>query len=213
MKGYGGFNKLRDNIKNRNTFMRIFKIIFGNILITSAYALITVPNKIVNGGVTSFSMILAGITGVNISVFINTFTLLLLFLCLIFLGVEFFKGSIFSCIAYLVFLNLFNSTGISLSANPFICTVLGGLLVGSGYYFCISAKSTAIGFDVVALIINKFIPKADIAVMMGTINIMVLSLGFINLGPMSVFLGIIFTIIQSFTLKKILAVRGINSDK
>ena len=37
---------------------RYLSIILGNLLITGAYAFITVPNKIVNGGVTSFSMIL-----------------------------------------------------------------------------------------------------------------------------------------------------------
>ena len=42
----------------RQSIARCLKIILGNFLITGAYAFITVPNEIVNGGVTSFSMIL-----------------------------------------------------------------------------------------------------------------------------------------------------------
>ena len=49
--------------------------------------------------------------------------------------------------------------------------------------------------------------------MIGAINIMVLSLGFLNLGAISVLLGIIFTFIQSFTLKKILAVKELDENK
>lgn len=44
--------------------------------------------------------------------------------------------------------------------NPILCTVIAGVLVGIGYYFCISAKSTAVGFDVIALILNKKIRKS-----------------------------------------------------
>lgn len=40
---------------------------FGNILITGAYAFITVPNKIVNGGVTSFSMVLEEFSSIPIN--------------------------------------------------------------------------------------------------------------------------------------------------
>lgn len=42
----------------RQSIARCLKIILGNFLITGAYAFITVPNEIANGGVTSFSMIL-----------------------------------------------------------------------------------------------------------------------------------------------------------
>lgn len=37
----------------------ILKIIIGNIILTTAYAFVTVPNKIVNGGVTSCSLIIS----------------------------------------------------------------------------------------------------------------------------------------------------------
>ena len=45
----------------------ILKIVVGNLLITFSYAFITVPNGIVNGGVTSFSMILSSVTDLGIS--------------------------------------------------------------------------------------------------------------------------------------------------
>ena len=134
---------------------RYLSIILGNLLITGAYAFITVPNKIVNGGVTSFSMILEEVTSINLTYLVDFITILLLLLCYIFLGKTFFTGTVFSCICYLVFFSILHSTGLALIVPPALGMVVAGTIVGFGYYFCISAKSTAVGFDVVALILNK----------------------------------------------------------
>lgn len=112
----------------RQSIARCLKIILGNFLITGAYAFITVPNEIVNGGVTSFSMIL---------------------------------GSI-------------------------------------------SSESTAVGFDVIALILNKKNPKINIALTMYLINTCVLLFGFLSYGITSVLTGIGFTALQSLTLNCLL---------
>ncbi|GLG91271.1 YitT family protein [Sellimonas catena] len=112
----------------RQSIARCLKIILGNFLITGAYAFITVPNEIVNGGVTSFSMIL---------------------------------GSI-------------------------------------------SSESTAVGFDVIALILNKKNPKINIALTMYLINTCVLLFGLLSYGITSVLTGIGFTALQSLTLNCLL---------
>lgn len=78
--------------------------------------------------------------------------------------------------------------------------MLAGLLVGTGYYLCIRAKSTAISFDIIALILNKKSPKINIAYTMGIINIAVLLTGFMVFGLLSVLYGILFTIIQTLVL-------------
>lgn len=184
--------------------IRLFKIILGNILITASYAFLTVPNHIVNGGVTSFSMILSEMTGINISLIVNCITISLLVLCGIFLGKSFFSGSIFSCICYLGFFTFFSTLDVFFVTNPIILVLIAGTTIGVGYYFCISAKSTAIGFDVIALILNKYNPKINISIAMGTINVSVLMFGFFNYGIISVILGIILTVVQSFTLNNFL---------
>ena len=84
--------------------------------------------------------------------------------------------------------------------NPILCTVIAGVLVGIGYYFCISAKSTAVGFYVIALILNKKNPKVNIALCMYTINVCVLLFGLFAYGMISILMGIGFTALQSLTL-------------
>nr|WP_294464558.1 YitT family protein [uncultured Sellimonas sp.] len=143
--------------KFRNLYKvrRYLAIIAGNLLITGAYAFLTVPNKIVNGGVTSFSMILGEVTSINLTYLVDFITLLLLLLCYLFLGRKFFTGTVFSCFCYLLFFSAFRSTGIQFLVHPAIGMVLAGILVGLGYALCIRAESTAVGFDVLALILNK----------------------------------------------------------
>lgn len=86
----------------RQSIARCLKIILGNFLITGAYAFITVPNEIVNGGVTSFSMILGNLLSIDLTYLVDFFTILLLILCYIFLGKKFFTGTVFSCFCYLI---------------------------------------------------------------------------------------------------------------
>lgn len=119
----------------RQSIARCLKIILGNFLITGAYAFITVPNEIVNGGVTSFSMILGNWKEIFHRNRIQLFLL-----------------------SHPVFRPA--RSGYAILVHPVIGMVLAGFLVGTGYYFCISSESTAVGFDVIALILNKKIRKS-----------------------------------------------------
>lgn len=179
---------------------RVLTIILGNLLITGTYAFITVPHEIINGGVTSFSLVLGQVCRMDISVFVNLLTLSLLLVCLIFLGKEFFMGSVLSCACYLSLFTFFHSLGFALPLPRPLCAALAGILVGAGYHICISAQSTAISFDIIALILNKKNPRVNIALTMGLINAIVLLTGFAVFGLLSVLYGIVFTAIQTVTL-------------
>lgn len=188
----------------RQSIARCLKIILGNFLITGAYAFITVPNEIVNGGVTSFSMILGNLLSIDLTYLVDFFTILLLILCYIFLGKKFFTGTVFSCFCYLILFSVLHGLGYAILVHPVIGMVLAGFLVGTGYYFCISSESTAVGFDVIALILNKKNPKINIALTMYLINTCVLLFGFLSYGITSVLTGIGFTALQSLTLNCLL---------
>lgn len=189
---------------NKCNIVSICKIVLGNIFITVAYAFITVPNEIINGGVTSFSLVLQSLSGINISIIVNVLTIILLVVCLIFLGKDYFLKSILSSLCYMTFFNIFYSLPISLNINRYVGVVIAAVLVGIGYYLCISAKSSTVGFDVIALILNKKNNKINIAVSMRYINIGIILLGLSSYNALSIILGIVFTLIQSIVLKKLL---------
>lgn len=176
----------------------ILKIVVGNLLITFFYAFITVPNGIVNGGVTSFSMILSSVTDLGISFYTNCITILLLVLCLFFLGKSYLAKSIVSSACYMLFFSFFNGIGFGFASIPMIISVLiAGLLVGIGYFLCLSAESSTVGFDVIALILHNKNNKIKVSKAMRYINLFVILLGLFSYGLLAVIYGVIFTYIQT----------------
>ena len=176
----------------------ILKIVVGNLLITFSYAFITVPNGIVNGGVTSFSMILSSVTDLGISFYTNCITILLLVLCLFFLGKSYLAKSIVSSACYMLFFSFFNGIDFGFASIPMIISVLiAGLLVGIGYFLCLSAESSTVGFDVIALILHNKNNKIKVSKAMRSINLFVSLLGLFSYDLLAVIYGVIFTYIQT----------------
>ncbi|MCR0206897.1 YitT family protein [[Clostridium] innocuum] len=180
------------------------KIICGNIFITSAYAFITVPHHIVNGGVTSCSMILHNFIRCDISVITNAITLLLLLISFIQLGKSFLMKSLLSSLCYMLFFTTFHALGIKLSIPIFLAVPLAATMVGFGYFLCISSNSSTVGFDVLAIILHKYNPACKIAITMRYINISIVLLGFASYGAYSILIGIIFTLLQTQVLHTLL---------
>lgn len=74
--------------------MNYFIITIGNLLLTAAYALIAVPNHIINGGVTSTSLLLSYYLKIDITYISTLLIILLLVLGRIILGKDFFIKSL-----------------------------------------------------------------------------------------------------------------------
>ena len=198
----------------------ILKIIFGNVILTSAYAFITVPNQIVNGGVTSCSLIISNFVPVDISIIANVFTVCLLTVCFFKLGKANFLKSIISSICYMGFLSLFRSTGFEMIMNPLLGVVLASVMVGVGYFLCISANSSTVGFDVIALVVNKKHPNIAVGTTIRWLSILVLTMGLFTYGYLAVILGIIFSLLETQVMnvlinleKKSREKRGMESDE
>ncbi|USK82298.1 YitT family protein [Peribacillus frigoritolerans] len=182
----------------------LLKIIAGNISMTFAYAYLIVPNEIINGGVTSSALLLNALLGYNIAMLANLVTGLLLIICLVFLGKEYLLKSIVSSLSYMVFFNFFYSLNIQFDMNIVLVIFISSILIAIGYYLCITANASTVGFDVIALILHHKNEKIDIAATIRIINLIVLILGLLVYGYASIVKGIAFTLLFSYLLKKML---------
>ena len=189
-------SKKKENYRLKNIKSLII-ITLGNLLLTSAYAFLTVPNNIINGGVTSTSLLLSHYLNIDIGYISSTITILLLVFGLIALGKKFFYRSLFSSVCYMVFFNLFHATGLYFSFHPIIIVLFAGILVGVGHYLCLREDSSTVGYDVFALYLHKTNNKWDTAIVLRIIGIVVLLVGVATFGIWSVIYGIIFTVIQT----------------
>ena len=173
------------------------KILIGNVILTCAYAFLTVPNNIINGGVTSTSLLISHYLNIDVGIISAILTIFLLLFGLIALGKAFFVRSAFSSICYVVFFNLFHLIDFNIKVPIIICVILAGILVGVGHSLCLLENSSMVGYDVIALFINKKNNKFNTAIVLRIIGIIVLLVGVLTFGVLSVVYGIIFTIIQT----------------
>ena len=195
-------------------WLRFFRIFLGNIFLTGAYAFITVPKIILNGGVTSFSLVLEAWTGIDVAILVDILSVLLIIISYIFLGKTYFVGALFSSICYMGLFNVFHWTGWELPfpelfGTPVLATPVAALLVAAGYYFCIASQATAVSFDTIALILNKHNARFEIATTMMVINIVVLLSGAATYSISAVLCGLIFTFLQAQFLKVFLRFGGV----
>lgn len=221
-----------DNNANRSEIKRYALIAFGLVILNFAYVMVTVPHGIINGGVTSFSMILSRLPFTEIlpvNAWVAIVTALLALLCWLFLGRDIFIASLYSCVVGVAAFNFFtlivpDSTidmmirlG-QLGDNPVIPAGLAvelisaAVVVGTGYYFCLSNDSTAVGMDTIALIIHKRNEKIPVAYAMYAINILVLLLGLYTYGLRCVLMGIAFAGVQALTLNALLKGKGSSKE-
>ena len=201
---------------------------FGLVILNFAYVMVTVPHGIINGGVTSFSMILSRLPLTQllpVNAWVTIVTAILAALCCIFLGRNIFIASLYSCVVGVAAFNFFTliiPDGVigtmvrigQMGDNPVIPVgmaielVAAAIVVGAGYYFCLSNDSTAVGMDTIALILHKKNEKIPIAYALYAINIMVLLLGLVAYGLRCVLMGIAFAGIQALTLNTMLKAFG-----
>ncbi|MFS0780187.1 YitT family protein [Bacillus sp. 1P06AnD] len=175
-------------------------IIIGNIAMSFAYAKWMVPHEIINGGVTSLSLIFHHLSTFSIVFLNNSIMILLLLVSLFFLGKENFVKSIIGSCFYLFFFSLFFHIKADLTTNLFLDMALSSVFIAFGYYCCISRNASTVGMDIIALILHKKNPGVNIAATIRLINIIVLAVGFIVFGWKSIVVGIIFTFLYSWLL-------------
>lgn len=181
--------------------MRFLKIALGNFFISFAYACITIPKIILNGGVTSFSLVVSHLSQLSVNTLVNGITLFLLALSFIYLGKDYFIGVLFSSLCYILTFNGIYWFKYELPVSFYPSIPLAAFIVSLGYYLCISSKSSAVSFDTIALILNKKSKRFDIAITMSLINIGVLLMGLVVFSLKAVLAGIVFTVLQGLFLK------------
>lgn len=180
-------------------------ILLGTALLSAAYAYITVPLRVINGGVTSLSLLLATLSGYPMQWFVNGLTLSLLLLCAVFLGRSYIVGSLVACVGYMGFFALFHTISLHVGWQFPLPVWLGvpvaAAAVGIGYGLCLRQEATIVGFDTLALVITRYAPRVSVPWLMFGINTAVMLLGVRVYGWQAMVYGIAFSFIQSQVLR------------
>lgn len=147
------------NLEKKNYLKRLIQFIIGCFIVSVAYNVFIVDNKIVPGGVGGIAVIVNNLLDIDNTITIIVLNVVLLILSFILLGVEKTRKSMLGTILLPLFIKLTEHFNVWLeidNTNILLSVLIGGILYGIGAGLVFKAGFTTGGTDILNQIISKF---------------------------------------------------------
>ena len=191
---------------NSKSIQKIIMILLGNLLYSFAIAFFILPSGLITGGTTGIALFVNYLTGLDISLFVLIFNIVMFIAGLIILGKTFALSTVLSSIAYpfmLSFAQWLNRLTGDLTHDLILCTIFGGLLIGIGIGIVIRAGASTGGMDIPPLVLNKkFGINVSVSLYAFDFTILILQMFFSS--REQILYGILLVCIYTFALEKVL---------
>lgn len=209
------FSKRHGDYMNiyKSSFKRIVEFVLGCFIVSLAYNIFIVPNKIVPGGVGGIAIILNNLFGFENSLSILYLNIILLFTSLILLGKEKTRATALGSVLFPVLVRLTENVNAWLeldNSNFLLSTICGGLMFGFGAGLVFRAGFTTGGTDIINQIISKYAKTSMGKSMLMSDGLIVISSGFF-FGINNMMYSILMLYIISYVSDRV--VLGISDSK
>lgn len=136
----------------------IFLIVIGNILSAIGIGTIALQQGISLGGVSGMAKVLNVVIPLPISILVWILNIILFVLAFIFIGKKFAMRTIISAMLFPVLLEVAQHITVLdvLKADPLLSSILGGVALGAGAGLILRGNASSGGFDILAVIANKY---------------------------------------------------------
>ena len=185
---------------------KIIQIIIGNILMAFAFSTLILDNSIVAGGVSGISTVFHFYTGISISLCVGIINIALFIIGFCFLGKAFAMKTLISTFLFPILLEFFNQQSYlhGLLNDQLLICILGGFLLGLGIGLVLKAGGSTGGFDILALVVEKYF-KVPVILLVNGIDatILVLQISFHSV-PEIVY-GIMTILITAYMMNYLLS--------
>ena len=148
---------LKSIIRNKvwGRIWKVFVIVLGAFLFGFVFQAFLLPNQIVSGGVTGIAMIINAFTQWPIGLMVIVMNIPLFLIAWRHFGLDFLLGSLLGMGLSSAFVDLFALTGLVLTNEPMLASIIGGVLKGTAlgmiYYY---GASTG-GIDIAAKLVRQ----------------------------------------------------------
>ncbi|ERT59657.1 YitT family protein [Megasphaera vaginalis (ex Srinivasan et al. 2021)] len=136
--------------------LRAVGLAFGALIYTIGLDVFLVPNHVIDGGVVGIALMAAHLTGISFSVFIVLLNIPFFVIGYHKIGVHFTLASLFAVLCLSLWNNFFHYD--PLTADPFLSTIFGGIIIGLGVGLIIRWGGSLDGTEIMAIIADKHIP-------------------------------------------------------
>ncbi|MEG1242124.1 MAG: YitT family protein [Oscillospiraceae bacterium] len=155
--------------------LNIIKIILGACIFAAAIEWFYRPASLISGGVTGIAMIINYLSHAPVGVLIIVLNVPLFLVALKAYGFRFMAGSMFGMLASSVAIDLFSMLKITVTAEPFLAAIYGGILSGLGLGLVFTTGATTGGTDVVARLIREKKPYVNFGTMLLCLDAVIIS--------------------------------------
>ncbi len=194
---------LRINEKTKQT-IRILMILIGNIIDAAGFVLFVSSTGLITGGTSGLGLFLSRQTHLPTSVFVFIINAAMLLVGLVFLGKRFAFSTVLSTFCYPIAMSLveYFAGGLLITEDVFLCTFMGGIMIGIGAGMVIRAGASSGGMDVPSLLLNKYL-KIPLSTAVYIVDISILALQALQTPGDHVLYGIVLVLIYSTVIDKL----------
>lgn len=139
-----------------NVILRYLKITLGSFLAALGFALFLIPNQIAPGGLSGLATIIYYLWGIPVGFFTLLLNVPLFILSLRELGSKFIIRTVYGTVLFSFFTDFLFSLIEPMTADSFLATLYGGVILGVGLGIVFRAGASTGGSDLVVLLFNKY---------------------------------------------------------
>ncbi len=195
-----------NNSKIRNAIIDAAIIVAGNAIYAAGVVLFIFPTGLITGGTTGIAIIMNHFAGMQISIFIAVFNVIMFALGLIVLGRKFAISTLISTFSYPAMLELIQKTAgdFVLTDDLLLSALFGGLCIGLALAVVIRVGASTGGMDIPPLILNKTL-RIPVSVSMYAFDFVILVGQMLFTQKQNCLYGVVLVIVYTLTLDKLLA--------
>ena len=145
---------------------KYFTITVGTVLYAAGFQFFLYPNNITSGGVVGTAMIVNQLTDLPVGVMTILLNIPLFLIAWRHFGLDFLVGSLFGMGLSSVLVDLFAGVGLSLTDDPMLAAVIGGVIKGAGLGVIYYVGATTGGIDIVVKILRMKLASVNFGTIM-----------------------------------------------
>lgn len=155
--------------------LNVFKILLGAVIFAVGIQWFYHPASLLSGGVTGIAMIINYMIGTPVGIMMIALNIPLFIIALRRYGWRFMAGSLFGMICGSVAIDLLSIYPVTITTQPFLASIYGGIITGLGLGIVYTTGSTTGGTDVVAKIIREKFPYVNFGTMILVLDAIIIA--------------------------------------
>lgn len=186
-------------------------ILGGSVIYAVGFEFFMYPNSIVSGGVVGIAMIINYFSQLPVGVLTILLNIPLFIIAWRSFGREFMISSLVGMAVSSAFVDLFAVTGISLTDDPMLASIIGGVIKGAGLGVIYYVGATTGGIDIVAKMLRRQLPQINFGTIILIIDVVIITAYALILGKYE---SAMYSVIAMFVVSKVidLALYGIDNS-